>query len=229
VSIARQDHLSPPAAGAPPTTGCRVVPHVPDTVQLVAEILLFHHALGLTPGCVAFADRLRAAGHVVHSPDLYDGQTFDELADGVAHAETLGFGAILERGRLAADRLPSELVYAGFSLGVLPAQMLAQTRPGARGALLLHGCVPTEEFGRPWPPGVPVQIHTMEADGWGDVDVARHLAATLETLQLFLYPGDRHLFADDSVRDYDDAAAALLTRRVLAFLDGLDEASPGRR
>jgi dienelactone hydrolase len=195
----------------------------------VAEILLFHHAQGLTTGCVAFADRLRAAEHVVHSPDLYDGQTFDELTDGVAHAQSLGFGTILERGRLAAERLPSELVYAGFSLGVLPAQMLAQTRPGARGAPLLHGCVPIAEFGRPWPPGVPVQIHTMEADGWGDADVARDLASTIETLDLFLYPGDRHLFADDSLLDYDDAAATLLSHRVLAFLDGLDGSSPAPR
>ncbi|MGH3041075.1 MAG: dienelactone hydrolase family protein, partial [Gaiellaceae bacterium] len=138
----------------------------------MAELLLFHHAQGLTAGCLSFATELRAAGHVVHAPDLYDGKTFAELADGVGYAEQeAGFDTIIERGRLAADGLPDELVYAGFSLGVLPAQMLVQTRPGAKGALLFHAAIPTSEFGGPWPEGVPLQIHTMDADEWGDVDV----------------------------------------------------------
>ena len=188
----------------------------------MAEVLLFHHAQGLTSGCLAFADELRAAGHVVHAPDLYEGRTFAELDDGVAHAEEVGFGTILERGRLAAEGLPSELVYAGFSLGAMSAQLLAQTRPGARGALLLHSAVPTAEFGGSWPQGVPLQIHTREADPWGDADVARARADTIEDAELFLYPGDRHLFADRSLPDYDEEAATLLTRRVLDFLDGVD-------
>ena len=188
----------------------------------VAELLLFHHAQGLTAGCLSFADELRAAGHVVHAPDLYDGKTFTELADGVAYAEQVGFDTIIERGRLAAESVPHQVVYAGFSLGAMPAQMLAQTRPGAKGALLLHARVPTSEFGSPWPPGVPLQIHTMEADEWGDVDVARELAETIESAELFLYPGDRHLFADNSLPDYDEGAATLLKRRVLRFLDGIE-------
>jgi dienelactone hydrolase len=187
----------------------------------MAEVLLFHHALGLTPGCLSFADGLRSAGHVVHVPDLYEGRTFADLTEGVGHAEQVGFDTIVERGRLAAEGLPNDLVYAGFSLGVMPAQMLAQRRPGAKGALLLHGCVPTSEFGGPWPEGVPLQIHTMDADEWGDVDVARDLVETVEGAELFLYPGDRHLFADDSLRDYDDSAATLLKRRVLGFLDDI--------
>src|SRR5918996_5352384 len=125
----------------------------------MAELLLFHHAQGLTTGCLSFAEELRAAGHVVHAPDLYDGKTFTQLADGVAHAEQVGFDTINERGRLVADLLPNEMVYAGFSLGVLPAQMLAQTRPGTKGALLFHSCFPTSEFGGLWPQGVPLQIH----------------------------------------------------------------------
>jgi dienelactone hydrolase len=190
----------------------------------MAEVLLFHHAQGLTHGCLSFADRLRAAGHVVHAPDLYDGKVFTEFTDGVRYAEEVGFDTIIERGRLAADSLPVGIVYAGFSLGVLPAQMLAQTRPGAKGALLFHGCVPTSEFGRPWPQGVPLQIHMMDTDKWvvedGDLDVARHLDETIESAELFLYPGDRHLFADNSLPDYDENAAALLTERVLSFLEG---------
>src|SRR3990172_13065153 len=109
----------------------------------MAEVLLFHHALGLTAGCLSFADEVRAAGHAVHAPDLYEGKIFTKLADGVGYADQVGFDTIIERGRLAADGLSNEIVYAGFSLGVLPAQMLAQTRPGARGALLFHACVPT--------------------------------------------------------------------------------------
>jgi dienelactone hydrolase len=190
----------------------------------MAEVLLFHHALGLTPGCLSFADELRAAGHVVHAPDLYDGRTFGELSDGVGYAERVGFDTILERGRLAAGGLTNEIVYAGFSLGVLPAQMLAQTRPGAKGALLLHACVPPSEFGG-WPEGVPVQIHMMEADDvaleGGDLDAARQLTATVEGAELFLYPGERHLFADDSLPDYEQSAATLLKQRVLTFLDSI--------
>ena len=192
----------------------------------MTELVLFHHAQGLTDGCRALADELRAAGHVVHTPDLYDGQIFATLAVGLAYAEQISFETIVERGRRAVDGLPSEIVYAGFSLGVLPAQLLAQTRPGARGALLFHSCVPTSAFGGPWPPGVPVQIHIMEADDLavreGDLDAARELAAIVEGAELFLYPGDRHLFADSSLPDYEEGAATLLKRRVLDFLSTVD-------
>src|SRR5919206_3494789 len=98
----------------------------------MAEVLLFHHAQGQTPGFFEFADELRRAGHTVHTPDLFDGHTFDSIDEGMAYAEKIGFpGEILARGDRAADELPNELVYAGFSLGVLSAQRLAQTRPGA--------------------------------------------------------------------------------------------------
>ena len=195
----------------------------------MAELLLFHHAHGLTAGVLSFADELRAAGHVVHAPDLYDGKTFADLDDGVGYAREVGFDTIGERGRLAAEGLPNEIVYAGFSLGAMPAQMLAQTRPGAKGALLFHGCVPPSEFGGPWPQGVPLQIHLMEADKWaleGDLDAARELDETVESAELFLYPGDRHLFADNSLPDYDESAATLLKQRVLSFLDGIVKSTP---
>jgi dienelactone hydrolase len=190
----------------------------------VAEVLLFHHAHGQTRGFLAFADELRAAGHVVHTPDLYDGKTFTDLDDGVGYAKQVGFETIAERGRLAADGLPNELVYAGFSLGVMPAQMLAQTRPGAKGALLFSAAFPASEFGGPWPPEVPLQIHMTEDDEWAveDLPAARELVETTEVAELFLYPGDRHLFADSSLPDYDEDAATLLTQRVLAFLKGVE-------
>jgi dienelactone hydrolase len=188
----------------------------------MAEVLLFHHAQGLTAGCLSFGAVLRAAGHGVHAPDLYDGKTFTELADGMSYAEQVGFDTIVERGRLAADGLPNDLVYAGLSLGAMPAQMLAQTRPGAKGALLLHAAIPISEFGGAWPQGVPLQIHVMAADELGDVDVAQQLAETIESAELFLYPGDRHLFSDDSLPDYDESATTLLRQRVLGFLDGIE-------
>ncbi len=188
----------------------------------MAELVLFHHALGLTPGCLAFAEDLRAAGHVVHTPDLYEGNTYSNLDDGIGYAKKTGFDTILERGRRAGEALPGGLVYGGFSLGVMSAQLLVQTRPGAKGALFFHAAMPTSEFGSPWPPGVPLQIHTMEEDSWGDVDVARELAQTIEGAELFLYPGDRHLFSDRSLPEYDPGAAALVMQRVLRFLGDID-------
>jgi dienelactone hydrolase len=189
----------------------------------MAEILLFHHAQGLTPGVLAFADELRSAGHTVHTPDVYDGQTFETLEEGIAHAREIGFGEVFERGVKAAEGLPDGLVYAGFSLGVMPAQALAQTRPGARGALLFHSAVPVSEFGAAWPEGVPVQVHGMDADPFfvdeGDIEAARALVAEADDAELFLYPGDQHLFADSSLAAYDEDAAALLRQRVLSFLE----------
>jgi dienelactone hydrolase len=192
----------------------------------MAEVLLFHHAQGLTPGCFAFAEELRAAGHVVHAPDLYDGNTYTTLDDGIGYAQKVGFGTILDRGRQAAEALPDDLVYAGFSLGVMPAQMLAQTRRGAKGAVLVSAAVPTSEFGADWPRGVPLQIHMMERDelvvNEGDLDAALKIAETVDDADLFLYPGDKHLFMDNSLPDYDESAVRLLQERVIGFLDTIE-------
>ena len=191
----------------------------------MAEVLLFHHAQGLTAGIDAFADDLRTAGHTVHTPDLFDGRTFGSIDDGMAFVKAQGFDELRARGVRAADGLPKSLVYAGFSFGETMAQQLAQTRPGARGALLFYSCIPiTGEwaFG-PWPEGVPVQIHGMDNDpifaGEGDIDAAREIVANVEDAELFLYPGDQHYFADSSLPSYDVNATMLLTRRVLGFLD----------
>jgi hypothetical protein len=121
----------------------------------MAEVVLFHHAQGLTPGVVAFPDE------------------------------------VIGRGARAVEGLPAGLVYAGFSLGVLPAQFLPQTRPGARGAVLCYSCVPVSAFGSGWPDAVPAQVHGMDADP---------------------------VFADSSLPSYDPEATALLVRRMLDFL-----------
>lgn len=193
----------------------------------MAEIVLFHHVQGLTPGIVAFADELRAAGHIVETPDLFDRRTFTTLEEGMAYAKAAGFGAILDRGVAEAEALGDNKVYAGFSMGVMPAQKLAQTRAGARGALLVDACLPVTEFGDRWPDGVPVQVHGMDADPIfaveGDLDAARALVNSTEQAELYLYPGDVHLFADSSLPSYDRAATELMTSRVLSFLSTLVE------
>ncbi|WP_448627195.1 dienelactone hydrolase family protein [Geodermatophilus sp. URMC 64] len=186
----------------------------------MADVVLFHHAQGLTDGVRRFAGRLSAAGHRVTLPDLFDGATFGSIADGVAHAEKIGFDRVIERGVAAADGLPAETVYAGLSLGVLPAQKLAQNRPGARGALLLFSAVPAAVFGA-WPDGVALQMHFAEDDPWSaeeDLPAARELARTVEGAELFVYPGSGHLICDDSLPDYDEAATGKILERALGFL-----------
>src|SRR5262245_39083080 len=189
----------------------------------MAEVLLFHHAMGQTEGFHAFADELREAGHTVHTPDLFEGHTFGSIEEGVGYANDVGWGEIIGRGERAAEELPSDLVYAGFSLGVVPAQKLAQTREGARGALFFYSAVPTSEFGDSWPTDVPVQVHGMDEDpifvGEGDIEAAREIVEAADDGELFLYHGDQHYFADSSLPTYDPEAAKLVTKRVLEFLD----------
>ena len=190
----------------------------------MADVLLFHHIQGLTTGVVAFADELRAAGHTVHTPDLFGGRTFDSIQEGAAFAQGEGAPDFDFLADAAAAELPPGLVYAGFSFGVPPAQRLAQTRAGAKGALLFESCIPlTGEwaFG-PWPEGVPVQVHGKDDDEFfaheGDIDAARQLVEQVPDAELFTYPGNEHLFADPSLPSYDAEAAALLSSRVLQFL-----------
>lgn len=186
----------------------------------MAEVVLFHHYYGQTPGFLAFADELRRAGHTVHTPDMYDGVVLTTVEAAEAHERALGNGRVIGRAVRAAMALPERVVYAGFGAGALPAQWLAQTRPGALGALLFSSCVP--EFGDGWPSRVPVQIHGMEDDRVfmddGDLEAAHALVNAADHGEVFLYPGDRRHFADSSLPDHDREAAALLLQRVLAFL-----------
>lgn len=188
----------------------------------MAEVVLFHHAQGLTAGVIAFADALRSAGHTVHTPDLYEGNTFDTLDEGLSYAQKVGFDTVIERGVGAAGNLPADVVHGGFSLGGMPAQLLAQTRP-SRGALLYHTSITPTEFGEGWPAEVPVRIHAMDndplfAEEGGDIDAARAIVAAAADGELFLYPGDQHLFTDASLSSYDADATALVLRRTLEFL-----------
>ena len=190
----------------------------------MTEVVLYHHVQGLTEGVRSFADELREAGHTVHTPDLFDGRTFDTIEEGMAFAREAGFDALAQRGVAAADEIDADTVYAGFSFGVSVAQQLAQTRPGARGALLMYSCLPVAEFGNAWPEGVPVQVHGKDADPFfaEDLEAAQALVESTDRAELFLYPGEEHLFADSSLPAYDAAAATLLTDRVLAFLTAIE-------
>lgn len=188
----------------------------------MAEMVLFHHVQGLTAGVIRLGDALRAGGHVVHTPDFFDGATFGSIEEGFAAVRARGEGAVDAWADAVAAGLPSHVVYAGISLGVMPAQRLAQTRPGSAGALLLEACAPASAFGDGWPPDVPVQVHGMQHDPFfgleGDIDAARELVAEAADGELFVYPGGVHLFTDSSLATHDDAATAQVVERALAFL-----------
>jgi dienelactone hydrolase len=195
----------------------------------MADVVLFHHVQGLTEGMRAFADGLREGGHTVHTPDLFEGELPATVEEGVAFVQRTGDEALSERAERAVAELPRNLVYAGFSWGAGTAQRFAQTRARARGALLYEACMPISgdwTFG-PWPDGVPVQIHGMDQDPFfaleGDIDAARELVGKVgpELAELFVYPGDRHLFTDSSLPSHDADATALVVRRSREFLDGL--------
>jgi dienelactone hydrolase len=199
-------------------------------MEFMAEIVLFHSALGLRPGVASAADRLREAGHSVHVPDFYDGEVFEDLDDGLRKRDELGVAEVLRRAREAVARLPAGLVFVGFSLGNDPAELLAAERPGARGALLMHGAVPIEAFSEfgvvRWPEGVPVQVHYAAEDPWVEAeevaalgDAVRGAGASFEEHS---YPGSGHLFADPGLPEYDRASSEAMWRRALTFLDRVD-------
>ncbi len=191
----------------------------------MTDVLLLHHALGRTPGLIGFADALRAAGHAVTIPDAFDGETFDDVEAGVAHAQQIGFDEVVRRGLAAADALGGGFVPIGISLGVMAAQTLAQTRDDVSAAVLISGCVdPVHLDGGSWPDRVALQVHMMAEDPWvvddGDLAVARGLVDAVADGQLFTYDGDAHLFVDSGAPDYVPSASALVVERVLALLDG---------
>jgi len=193
----------------------------------MTDVVLFHHIQGLTPGVRALAAALAGTEHTVHTPDLYDGRTFDTIEEGFTHRKSLDPDAVRRAVDEAVSALPEALVYAGISWGVTHAQRLTQTRPQARGALLFEACFPlgTDGFG-PWPQGVPVQVHGMDDDPFfaheGDLDAARDLAAVTgpDLAEVFTYPGSQHLFSDNSLPSYNPSATALAIHRGRILLGG---------
>jgi dienelactone hydrolase len=201
----------------------------------MAEVVLFHSVLGFRPGVISAAERLRAAGHTLHTPDYFDGEVFDDLEKGSRKEEKLGYQEIARRTKEFVSGLPEGLVYAGFSLGAVQAEVLAASRAGALGAVLMHGAVPveglSEYFGiQNWPEGVPVQVHYAVDDPWVEAeeevaplgDAVRGARATFEA---HTYPGSAHLFSDPDLPEYDRASSEAMWKRVLAFLDRIDARS----
>jgi dienelactone hydrolase len=196
----------------------------------MAEVVLFHSALGLRPGVTAAADQLRAAGHTVHAPDYYDGEVFDDLDGGLRKRDALGYAEIVRRAKEAVSGLPAGLVLAGVSLGAVPAELLAATTPGSRGAVLMHAAIPVEGFGEfgveRWPKGVPVQVHYAAEDPWVEAEEVEALGDAVRGagagFEEYSYPGSGHLFADPDLPEYDRASSEAMWRRVLAFLDRVD-------
>lgn len=212
-------HRPEPGAPHEPARGC--------------DVVVFHSVLGLRPGVRRWADRLRAAGHRVHVPDLYDGAVFDAIPAGMEYLERLGgIPALIARGQAAVAHLPREIVYAGFSNGAALAELLAATRPGARGAILMHGALPVAALGTTaWPASVPVQVHYMSGDPYRNPALVEGFAADVRragaTLEQYDYPGTGHLFADPDLPDHDPGAAALMLERVLDALARMGNPSPG--
>lgn len=188
-------------------------------------VVLFHSALGLRPAVRRFGEALRAAGHEVHTPDLFDGEVFDDLAAGIRKRDALGIEVLGARALEAVADLPPHVVYAGFSMGAASAEFLATTRPGARGLVLIHGVVPPHYLGLSAWPAVPVQVHAGTQDPWAP-------RAEIEAFAAFVHAGDTpcevhwydvpgHLFADDEAPEFNTAAAASMLGRVQAFLASL--------
>ncbi|WP_194785264.1 dienelactone hydrolase family protein [Actinomyces haliotis] len=193
----------------------------------MATIVLFHHVLGLTDGVTAFAQALRDAGHDVLTPDLFEGRTFTDLPAGLAHAGEIGDDELLARAEHACADLPADVVYGGFSLGVMPAEHLLLTRPGAAGGLLLHSFIEPAQLEGSWPEDCPVSLFAMDADPFlvedGDLDAARSWQPAHPNLGIHLYPGAGHLFMEPGSRDYDPAVTSGVVDDVLAFLAALPQ------
>jgi dienelactone hydrolase len=203
----------------------------------MTEVVLFHSVLGHSPGVFSAAERLRTAGHTIHTPDFFDGEVFDDLEEGMRKEEALGFQEIARRARDSVAGLPEGLVFCGFSLGAVHAEALAASRPGALGAVLMAGAVPVEAleeyFGiERWPEGVPVRVHYAEDDPWVEaeeevVPLGEAVRGAGAAFEAHSYPGSGHLFFEPGVPEYDLASSEEMWERVLDFLDRIDARGSG--
>ncbi|MFE5858565.1 dienelactone hydrolase family protein [Streptomyces sp. NPDC056500] len=190
------------------------------------DIMLLHSAYGLRPAVRAAAERLEAAGHRVWTPDLYQGETFDTVEEGMACKERIGKDELLKRAVLAAAPYSERgLVYAGFSLGASIAQNLALGDTKARGLLLLHGTsdiAPNAAVDE-----LPVQLHIADPDAFEPHDwlTAWYLGMgrTGADVEIYRYPGAGHLYTDPDLPDYDEGAAEQTWRVALGFLATLGD------
>ncbi|MEV5158156.1 dienelactone hydrolase family protein [Streptomyces sp. NPDC053728] len=185
------------------------------------NIMLFHSTYGLRPAVHASADRLRAAGHEVRVPDLFEGHTFETVEEGLAFKEEVGKDELLKRAVLAAAPYSDQgLVYAGFSFGASVAQTLALGDAKARGLLLLHGTSDIAENASV--DELPVQLHVADPDPFESHDWLTswylQMQRTGADVEVYRYPGAGHLFTDPDLPDHDEDAAELAWKVSLGFL-----------
>jgi len=195
------------------------------------EVVVYHSAYGLRPAIIEFADKLRAAGHLVHTPDLYDGEVFCGRDDAIRKIQEVGFDELLKRAAAAVESLPHDLVYAGFSNGGACAELLAATRPRARGAILIHAPLMVRDLGwTAWPLNVPVQVHFADKDPIRNQAVIDALAVKVRlsgsNFEQFDYDAPGRLFADPAFPAYNANAAEFMTRRVQEFLESVGRPLP---
>lgn len=188
-----------------------------------SELVIFHSAYGLRPALLDWAERLRALGHTLHTPDLYDGEVFTDRMDAIRKIQEVGWDGLLDRARASVANLPDNVIYAGFSNGGACAELLAATRPGARGAILMHAPLMVRDLGwKDWPSGVPVQVHFAKGDPLRNEAVIESLATRVRaagaSFEEHLYEASGHLFADPAMPAYDAAAAEQMFQRVVEFL-----------
>ncbi|MER7174716.1 dienelactone hydrolase family protein [Streptomyces mesophilus] len=188
------------------------------------NIMLFHSVYGLRPAVHQAAGRLRAAGHEVQVPDLYDGKTAESVEDAMKIKDEIGKDELLRRAVAAsAPYSESGLVYAGFSLGAALAQNVALADDKARGLLLLHGTSDIADDASA--DDLPVQLHVADPDAfepedWQNAWYLRMRRAGAD-VEVFRYRGAGHLYTDPDLPDYDAEAADATWKTALGFLETL--------
>lgn len=195
----------------------------------MAQLLLLHHALGLTHSVRRLAAAWRDAGHDVHTPDLYDGHVFGTIPEGVAYAQSQGFSAVAAKGEDAASDLSPGFVVCGLSLGVMPAMRLGVSNDAVSGVVAVGSCVPPSFLEAPWPRDVPLRIIASRDDPFfrdeGDLEAAQELVATAANARLKLMPGAEHLFME-AKDPLSRAATERLYEVVLRLLEKADSSQP---
>ncbi|WP_233513793.1 dienelactone hydrolase family protein [Micromonospora craterilacus] len=185
----------------------------------MGHVVLFHSVYGLRPAVLAAADRLRAAGHQVRVPDLYEVPAVDTVEEGFALLDRIGQQTVLDRAHAALDGLPPDTVLAGFSMGAGVAGAMLAERPDTAGLLLLHGTGGSPAAVRP---GLRVHLHLADPDAYDPSDEVdqwqREMTTAGAEVVVYQYPGAGHLYTDPTVADHDPVAADLTWDRVLAFL-----------
>jgi len=186
----------------------------------MASVAIFHSLYGLRPSVLSAAERLRAAGHTVVTPDLYGLPPADSFEQAAALADKVGWPEIVGRARATLRDMPPRTVLVGFSMGTGVADELLAERPHTAGLLLLSGAAVTAAR---IPSGLRAQLHVADPDpefvpapaitGWADA-----MDAAGAIFEVYRYPAVGHLWMDEDLPDHDHLATDLLWSRCTEFL-----------